>query len=88
MHRLLKLLISEEQVLKENQVPESLSEIEYRQGPSRGLFHVSDDVFQFLVKLHNLTQQLVTHGVFHLACESIHLVARGHVFNNQELSSA
>ena len=45
MHRLLKSLwISEEQVLKETQVPESLSEIEYRQGPSRGLLHVSDNL--------------------------------------------
>ena len=89
MHRLLKSLrISKEQVLKETQVPESLCEIEYRQRPFRGLFHVSDDVIQFLVKLHNLTQKLVTHGAFHLTCESIHLVARGQVFHNQELSSA
>ena len=37
MHRLLKSLrISEEQVLKETQVPESLSEIEYRQGHLEG----------------------------------------------------
>ena len=83
MHRLLKSLrISEEQVLKETRVPNSICEIEYRQRPSRGLFHVSDDVFKFFVKLHNLTHKFVTHGAFHLAGETIHLVARGQIFNN------
>ena len=89
MHRLLKTLrISEEQVVKETQVPDSISEIEFRQGPSRGLLHVGDDVFQFFVKLHNFTQKLVNHEAFHLAGENIHLVARGQIFTNLELSSA
>ena len=83
MHRLLKLLqIIEEQVLKETQVPDSICEIEYRQGTSRGLFHVCDDVFKFFVKIHNLTQKFVTHGACHLAGETIHLVARVQIFNN------
>ena len=83
MHRLLKSLrISDEQVLKETQVPNSICEIEYRQGPYRGLFYVSDDLFKFFLKLHNLTQSLLTPGASHLAGENIHLVARGQIFNN------
>ena len=72
----------QKQVLKETQVPDSICEIEYRQGPSGGMFHVGNDVLIFFVKLHNFTQKLVTHGAFHIASETIHLVARGQIFNN------
>ena len=51
MHRPLKSLrISEKQSLKATQVPDSLSEIEFRHGQPRGMIHASDDVFEFFVK--------------------------------------
>ena len=52
--------------------------------PSRGLLHVNDEVFEFFLKLHNCVQRLVTPDAFHLAGDNIQ-VARGNVFNNDEL---
>ena len=43
MHRLLtSLRISEEQVMKETKEKESIIEVQFRQGPSRGLVNISD----------------------------------------------
>ena len=86
LHRLLKgLRVSEETVLKSTTIPESMYEIEFRQGPSRGLMHVSDDVYLFFCHLHIFLQQFLSAKAFHVFDNRIHLICRQKLLKNEDL---
>ena len=50
---------------------ECVVEVQFRHGPSRGLVNISDNVFHFFVKLHESSQNVVSHRSFHIGGESL-----------------
>lgn len=86
LHKLLKSLrISEEEAINATENPESLLEVEFRQGPSRGLIHMSDSVFSFFLDLHNCIQRFMTPKAFHLGGENVHLFIRGKLLEDDDI---
>ena len=86
LHRLLKgLRISEESAIKTTSIPESMYEIEFRQGPTRGLLHVSDQVFLFFSNAHIFLQRFLSAKAFHVFDNKIHLICRQNLFTNDSL---
>ncbi|OWF43042.1 hypothetical protein KP79_PYT04964 [Mizuhopecten yessoensis] len=57
----------------------SMAEIDFKQGLSHGLYVVSDDVFNFFIKLHDVVQSTITVAQFHLHFDNIHLNCRSAV---------
>ncbi|KAL3841440.1 hypothetical protein ACJMK2_019590 [Sinanodonta woodiana] len=82
---LLKLRIEEAEIKTITNLPHSLCEIEYRQGKSRGLSHVRDDVFLFFVKLNSHIQSKLVEESFHLHGSNIHTYVKGTVCTNADL---
>ena len=88
LHRLLKgLRVSEDCALETTSIPESMYEIEYRQGSTRGLLHVSDTVFMFFANAHMFLQKLLSTKAFHFYDDKIHLVCRQKISTNDRLRS-
>ena len=86
LHRLLKgLRISEDTAVRSTTIPESMFEIEFRQGPTRGLLHVSDPVFIFFSHVHIYLQTFLSAKAFHLFDNGIHLICRQKMLTNDSL---
>ena len=86
LHRLLKgLRVSEDCALETTSIPESMYEIEYKQGSTRGLLHVSDTVFMFFANAHMFLQKLLSTKAFHFYDDKIHLVCRQKISTNNRL---
>ncbi|KAJ8318222.1 hypothetical protein KUTeg_003313, partial [Tegillarca granosa] len=75
--------------IKEDEAPgpgeTSMAEIQNKQGPTRGLTIVSDDVFQFFIKLNSFLQKKSTLEYFHLYGENIFQHCRNIIDSNDEL---
>ena len=81
------LRISESHIIASTSEPASLSEIDYKQSSTRGLFHVPDNVFQFFLKLHATTSKYLSHSQFDAHRDKAFTVCREKVFDDQELLS-
>ena len=79
------LRITEEDAKKMTIEPESMFEIDYKQGPARGLLHVPDSVFNFFLSINSLLQKLLSPEAFHLYGGRIHSVAQHKLFANETL---
>lgn len=62
-----------------NNNQDSMAEIEFKQGPSRGLTIVSDPVYDFFVQLNSVVQKNLTPEHFHLYHENLHNKCRNAV---------
>jgi len=84
--RLLKTLtLTEEQVMNSTDDKDSLSEIEFKQGASRGLLHVSDSVFHFFLDLHTHVQKHLGTDSLHVNLGNIHLYCRERIMAEESL---
>ena len=63
----------------------SMLEIAYKQGPSRGLTIVSDEMFQFFITLNTLVQSSLSSSHFHLHGENIFIYCRNVVDSNEDI---
>ncbi|XP_063400158.1 uncharacterized protein LOC134684780 [Mytilus trossulus] len=81
------LTLSEEEITRTTSDRGSLQEIEYKQNPgaTRGLLHVSDDVFHFFTDLHIQVQKQLTDSNLHLNLDNIHLKCRNFILQNNVL---
>ncbi|KAK3085569.1 hypothetical protein FSP39_005429 [Pinctada imbricata] len=85
-HRLIGSLISSEEESKSSSsAVESFKEIDYKQGPSKGLLNVNDTVFNFFINLHKLVQIHLTASDFHIYLDKLHLHLRTVVFTEEEI---
>lgn len=85
-HMLLnKLRASEADTVAHTTMPRSLSEINAKQGPSRGLYHIPDEVFSFFVALNNKSSQLMSIDLIGLDVENSFLICRQAIFHDQAL---
>ena len=74
--------------INESDIPhgdESLHEIDYKQGKSRGLLIVSDEVFNFFILLNKVVQSHLTKEAFHLNFDTFHVTCRNIVNSDEEL---
>lgn len=74
--------------IKEEEIEEgqqSMQEIEYKQGPTRGLTIVSESVFSFFKTLHNTVQKKLTKDHFHIFPD-LHNVIRRNVDSDMTLA--
>jgi hypothetical protein len=71
--------------IAEPEKDESLSEIQFKQGPTRGLSIVSDDVFDFFSSLNAVVQGSFTSEQFHLHLAQLHVKSRNVVDNDTDL---
>ena len=84
--RLLKTLrISEDEAKKITEEPGSMYEIDYKQGPSRGLLHIPDSVYHFFLSVNSFLLQLLSPSAFHFYREKIYTVVRHKLFANEKL---
>ena len=79
------LRISEVTVYEETSDVTSLKEIDWKQGVSRGLWHVDDKVYQFFISLHATLAPLVTSEVFNLHVEDMHPYLQNRVYGDATL---
>ena len=85
-YRLLRSLrITEEEAMKVTAEPDSMHEIQNKQGPSRGLLHVSDNVFLFFMDVNAFLRKLLSTDAFHLYVDSIYALTRTKLFTNEDL---
>lgn len=85
-HRLLAgLRVSETHITASTSEQASLSEIEYKQSATRGLFHIPDNVFQFFLELHATARRYLTHSHFDAHQGNSFTVCRQKIFDDVEL---
>ena len=85
-HKLLAgLRVSETHVTASTSEPASLSEIDYKQSSTRGLFHIPDNVFHFFLELHVTARMYLTHSNFDAHQGNAFTVCRQKVFDDAEL---
>ncbi|OWF43751.1 Protein amalgam [Mizuhopecten yessoensis] len=71
--------ISEDQI---QDTEESMMEIDFKQGTSRGLHIVNEEVFGFFLVLNEVVQAQLTNEHFHLHYHNIHMMCRSAVDEN------
>ncbi|XP_056007596.1 uncharacterized protein LOC130050837 [Ostrea edulis] len=64
---------------------DTMNEIEFKQGPSRGLTIVSEPVYDFFVLLNQVTQKSLSDKYFHLYYENLHTKCREAVDSDNNL---
>ena len=71
--------VKESEIAATTVVPESLSYIDFKQGPTRGLTYVKDQLFQFSLMLHKLIVPLLSVESFHANIGDMHPLLRAKV---------
>jgi hypothetical protein len=85
-HRLLsQLRLNETDVIATTSTPESLTEIENKQSSSRGLFHVTDGMFDFFIELYRQVSVNLTSDRFNLYGANTYSKCRENVFSDEKL---
>ena len=64
--------VKESEIAATTVLPESLSYIDFKQGPTRGLTYVKDQLFQFSLMLHKLIVPLLSVESFHANIGDMH----------------
>ncbi|XP_048258237.1 uncharacterized protein LOC125383642 [Haliotis rufescens] len=82
-----QLRVSEMEVKEQTKDQSSLSEIDFKQGQSRGLMYVADSTFNFFLKLHKSVQSNITVNILHLRHDDIHRCTKEAVLSDPELFS-
>ena len=81
------LRISEAEICESTEEPASLSEVQRKQSPGKGLYHIPDTVFGFFMQLHEIANKHLSSSCFHLHGKMTFTSCREAIFSNKDLQS-